>query len=311
MLTKKFIKKISIMASCLLVIQIIALYPKNNQENITKVTSSSTGIIYLLDSNNYVSRLDIVLNNSNSLKRSEEIINILTVNNSKNYHIRAGFKPIIPENTKVLDISIDKNVLLLNFSHELLNISADLEEKMIESIIYSLTSIDNIKSVKISVDGKPLKYLPHSKSILPEVLDRSFGINKEYNIRNITNINRTVVYNLAKYKDYVYYVPVTKYSNQDKEKIEIIIEELKSNNTINSNIISFLNKETKLINYNILDNSMVLNFNNSIFTDINSKTISEEVIYTINLSVADNYDASYVVYCVDDLILNNYPLLLG
>lgn len=311
MLTKKFIKKISILVSSILVVEIIALYPKSNETSITKVTTSNTGIVYLLDNNDYVSRLDIFFSSSNKEDRIKEIIDILTINNSKNYHIRNGFKPIIPENTKLLDIKIINDQVILNFSDDLLNITKEYEEKMIESIIYSMTSIDGINKVKININDKPLKYLPNSHKSLPEILDRDYGINKEFDINTISNVNKTVIYNLAKYDNYIYYVPVTKYSNKDKEKIEIIIEELKTRNTINSNIISFLNNKTKLINYNILDNSMILNFNDSIFTDINSKRIDEEVIYTINLSINENYNKDNVIYYVNDQVISNYSLDRG
>ena len=45
---------------------------------------------------------------------------------------------------------------------------------------------------------------------------------------------------------------------------------------------------------------MYLNFNENIFSDAEEKNILEEVIYTISLSVCDNYDVSGVVINVDD-----------
>ena len=44
---------------------------------------------------------------------------------------------------------------------------------------------------------------------------------------------------------------------------------------------------------------MIIDFNNYLFDDINSKTILEEVIYTISLSVRDNYDINTVVFKVN------------
>ena len=58
---------------------------------------------------------------------------------------------------------------------------------MIEAIVYSLTSLDNIKYVSIYVEGSILNKLPNSNKKLPTILDRSIGINKEYNI-NIEKI---------------------------------------------------------------------------------------------------------------------------
>ena len=311
MLKRKFLKKVWIAISCLIVIQIVAMFPKNDDKDFTIKPSSSTGIIYLLDDNNYVSRLEIMYNATKKEDLVREIISILTINSDKSVRIRSGFTPIIPENTELLDLKIEDEQVTLNFSKDILLIDEELEEKMIEAIVYSITSIDGINYVKLLVENQALEKLPHSSKKLPDVLDRSMGINKEYDIETLSNIKETTIYYLARNNDYTYYIPVTKYSNDTKEKIEIIIDELKSSSTYNTNLISYLNEETELINYELLDSSMILNFNDSILADINSNNIIEEVTYTINLSVQENYDVNNVIYYVDDQVNANYFLPRG
>ena len=60
--------------------------------------------------------------------------------------------------------------------------------------------------------------------------------------------------------------------------------------------MSFLNGNTKLLAVQELDNAITLDFNSFIFSDISEKTILEEVLYTISLSVGDNYDVESVVF---------------
>ena len=45
---------------------------------------------------------------------------------------------------------------------------------------------------------------------------------------------------------------------------------------------------------------MNLEFNSYIFNDIDEKNILEEVIYTICLSIGDNYDVEEVSFTVED-----------
>ena len=59
---------------------------------------------------------------------------------------------------------------------------------MIESIIYTLTSIDGIDKVIIKVEGEVLNKLPNSKTNIPTVLDKSYGINKSYDLSNLNDI---------------------------------------------------------------------------------------------------------------------------
>lgn len=305
MLKKKIFKRISIIIACLIVVELIILFPKSETDY--SLTSSNTnGIIYLLDDNNFVARLDIVYETTTTKGLIKEIIDILTINNKKSLKVRDGFYPLIPENTKLLDFDIKDDIVTLNFSNNLLNISKEFEEKMIEAIVYSVTSLKNINGVTIKVEDKLLEKLPHSSKKLPDVIDRDFKINKEYDIKTLNNIKETTIYYLAKKDNYLYYIPVTKYTNTNKEKIEIIIDELKSSSTYNTNLISYINEETKLINHEILDKSLILNFNDQILSDINSSNIIEEVTYAINLSVQENYDIDNIMYYINNNVIENY-----
>ena len=309
MLKIKLLKKIGIVLMCIIIIQVLRIYPKGTEVN--EIVEVNKGVIYLLDSNNYLSRLDIVYSSKNVPNTIKEMIDFLTIDNN-NSKIREGFHAIIPKNTKLLNISINDDNVTLNFSNDFLNVSSELEEKMIEAIVFTVTSIESINSVTIKVDNVTLNKLPHSAKKVPEVIDRSFKINKIYNVSSLDNIKSVTVYYPASYEDYFYYVPVTSYTNSDKEKIEIIISELKSSNTYNSNLVSYLNSETQLISYELLDKSLLLNFNESILGDIVSNNIIEEVTYAINLSVNESYnDVDSVMYYVNDNMLDTYFLLLG
>ena len=304
MLKTKIVKKVGIILSAILVIFIITIFPKEKDISIIHKAKNELGIIYLLDNNDYVARLNIVFNSFETKELIEEIISTLTINNPNSKKLRDGFKAIIPENTKLLNCEINDENVLLNFSKEFLNISESLEEKMIEAIVYSLTSLKDISSVTIKVENNLLEKLPNSNKVLPTMLDRTIKINKDYDISTINEIKSTTIYHLAKYKDFIYYVPVTKINNEKREKIEIIVEELKSSSTYNTNLINYINEETSLSNYEILDNSLVLNFENPILKDINSKTLTEEVTYAISLSVQDNYNIDNIIYYINDLPVN-------
>ena len=69
--------------------------------------------------------------------------------------------------------------------------------------------------------------------------------------------------------------------------------------------MSYLNSNTKLLEISESVDSLDLVFNSYIFSDVDEKEILEEVIYTISLSVKDNYDVIYGSYSLkkEDLIL--------
>ena len=96
-----------------------------------------------------------------------------------------------------------------------------------------------------------------------------------------------------------YYIPVTKYLNSNDEKIKIIVDELTSNISYESNLISYLNYNAKLIDYSFDKDQLDLNFNEYLFDNENNKKVLEEVIYSISYSVMDNYNVDKVNFFVN------------
>ena len=310
MLKKISIRKLMVTTLTLFILTLIYLIPDSatnkslniKNDDIEYIYSNNLDVIYLLDSNDYIARTKITMNESKDINNKiNEIIEGLTIDGSKSNIIPNGFRSLIPAETKILDMNIEDKILTINFSKEILEVNEQYEEKMIEAIIYSLTSLDEIDKIIIKVEGKQLEKLPKTNKILPPILDKSYGINKVYNITNTKDIDSFTLYYVNTYNNNSYYVPVTKYINNDnQDKIKVIIEQLSSAPIYESNLMSFLDINTKLLDYQLEENSIKLNFNNAILSDVTNSNILEEVIYTISLSLNDNYNIKDVIFCVDN-----------
>lgn len=300
MLKKISIKKISLASIALFALLLMYIIPKNdeklktNQELKYVDTQTTYSPIFLIDKNNYVSLTNVATSHTKIEEKAQELLKILIQGNDSS-KLPNGFKAIIPADTKINSIKYEKGLIKVDFSDDLLEIEENLEEKMIEAIVYTLTSIDDVNKVIIYVDGEILTKLPKTKINLPSTLDRKFGINKEYEFTSTTNINSITTYYVNRINNNYYYVPVTKYLNDDREKITIVIDELTTNFNHNNNLMSFLNENTKLVSANVKDNILNLEFNSYIFEDDVKREVLEEVIYTICLSAYDNYDVKEVV----------------
>ncbi|MGM9850051.1 MAG: GerMN domain-containing protein [Bacilli bacterium] len=307
MLRKIYLKKILISISALLALFLIYLIPTENRElkniksEVTYIDSSvETNNIYLLDSHNMVSLTNIMVSGEDIETKAKDLIESLIQGSTKEDQIPNGFKSIIPDETKILNLKLENNILKIDFSKDILNIKKELEEKMIEALTYTLTSIDGIDGIIIYVEGNLLNKLPQTNINLPSTLDRNFGINKEYDITSSKDITSVTTYYVSKNNDEYYYVPVTKYLNDDREKIKIVIDELESSKMYNTNLMSFLNNNVKLLSVEQLEDTLTLNFNEYIYSNLDTKEILEEVIYTICLSIEDNYDVKQIVFNVND-----------
>lgn len=300
MIKTSSIRRISIATLALFLLLIIYFFPtKIETKNTLSYIKQNEMPIFLVDNMNYVARTSIIKNSKDLESQIYEILETLTENSKKSNYIRDGFKPLIPKNTKVLDISINEDTLTINFSKELLNVKLEDEEKMLETIIYSITEIKEIKKIIILVEKEKLEELPKSHKKLPKVLDKEYGINKLYTINSLKNTSKTTIYYLSKHKDYYYYVPVTKVSN-DNEKIKIIINELKTTPIYHTNLISYLLTSTNLSNYEILENSINLSFDNYLIANMKEENILEEVKYSIALSLRDTYNINEVIFNIQN-----------
>lgn len=310
MLKKMSMRKLMVATLTLFILMILYMMPDSiidksldiKNDNVEYVYSNSLDVIYLLDSNDYVARTKINVNKTDDVSsKAKELTEGLIIDGSKSNIIPNGFRSIIPSGTFILNLSLEDKILTIDFSKELLDINIEYEEKMIEAIVYTLTSIDGIDKVIIKVEGKKLTKLPKSGKLLPDILDKSYGINKVYDISSMHSIDSFTLYYVNSYNDNNYYVPVTKYINNDnQDKIKVIIEELSSAPIYESNLMSFLDVSTKLLDYELKEDTIKLNFNNAILSDVTSNNILEEVIYTISLAMDDNYGVEEVVFLVEN-----------
>ncbi|MBQ4634010.1 MAG: GerMN domain-containing protein [Bacilli bacterium] len=308
MLKRFSVKKILVSLSVLITLLIIYLIPTEPEVEFKQELSYSeenvlVNDIYLIDSYEYVALTNVGIIATSVESQAEEILNILIQGGPGENKIPNGFKAIINSETTINEIIYDNKILKIDLSKELFDTNKEYEIKVLEVLVYSLTSLDKVDGLEIYIDGKKLTELPISKIKLPDILDKTFGINKEYDISNLKDINQVTIYYLNKYNDNYYYVPVTKYLNDNREKVSIIIDEL-SNNKYQSGLMSFMNTNTELVETMLEADEVILNFNQSIYNDLDNKTILSEVVKTINLSIEANYKIENVVYNVDSEPIN-------
>lgn len=284
MIKRYAIKKIMVSTLGLILLLMFYFFPTKEELNSEIIKdNSSKQIVYLLDDDNYVSQVVTYFDTNSIEDNIKKRIDILKTGIN-------GFYPLLNNSIKLNNVKVDKDKVYLDFSSELLNINDYVKEYMIESITYSLTEINGINDIYITVNNNRVDFIEYP-------LNRNYGINKEYNINNLDHLNKTTVF-FSKTKDDInYYVPVTKVSNLSSDKIDIIIYELKSSINSQNNLNSYINDNLKLVNYNIEDNKMNLIFNNYIF---NNDKILESVSYEISSSIFENYDVNEITFNTED-----------
>ena len=75
-----------------------------------------------------------------------------------------------------------------------------------------------------------------------------------------------------------------------------------------TNLMTYLDTNAKLLNYEINDKTIKLDFDEFILSDITNNTILEEVVYTIGLSLCDELDLDTVIFLVNDEVITTFKL---
>ncbi len=297
MLREKILRKIYFTTLIVFVLFVTSSFTINkNISNIKVEYQTKLSSIYLLDDNNYLLKVNISVKDD-VMENIPIIINSLKQGN-KHY---SGLNGIIPHNTEINSIVINDGILDIDFSSELLALNENLWEKEIESIVFSLLNLDEVNGLRITVNKRALKELVKDKIQIDDVLDKKIGINKDYTITSMDNIQKVVLYYYEEKNNNRYYVPVTKYVNSHDDKIKIIIDNLKSNYLVKTNLMSYLNEKISIQNYELLNDTVTVSFSSII--DFSYDEPMEEVIYTIASSIIDSDIATKVIFMQDDHII--------
>ncbi len=266
----------------------------NNLQEVEYVSNLNTTHIYLLNKDNYLVSVDILIDKDSLENMALEILNNLYVTNKK----YSNLKGLIPSNTKINDITYKDKTLNIDFSHDLLSVNSKLEEKVIESIVYSLLEIDGVENIKIKIEGEDLEKLEKSNKSIPTLLDNTFGINKSYDINSMKDSVKVVLYYVFNDNDNSYYVPVTRFVNSKDDKVKIIIDSLKGNYYSNTNLSSYLSYKTDIKDFSLDDDILTITF-----SSLNNDNL-EEVTYSLASSIFDSLDIKKVIFEMDNQVID-------
>ena len=302
MIKSKAIRKIFVTTVTMFILLTVFSIPTLQEKNVVsvnlefeEVSSISTNSIYLMNKSGYLVKANILLDDNDLNGKVLKILNNLIRSESNKFS--NGLIGTIPDDVKVKEVICGSELVTIDFSKEFLDVDVSLERSMLQSIVYSILDIAGVKGVSILVEGVNFSKSSNTGEEYPLVFDKSIGINEQYNFNSRNNISSVVIYYLENIDDNLYYVPVTKYVNDERDKIKIIVEELTTSYIYEENLMSFLNSKTKLIDYREENDVLFLNFNEYLF-DSNDKVL-EEVIYSIGYSVFDCYNVSMVMFEVN------------
>ena len=199
--------------------------------------------VYLLDENKYLIPLSVEVSGKEYIV--DEIYKV--VSNLRDLEVE-GFHSVLEKDVKINKIDLNNGILNIDFSKEFLNYPIELEEKIIESLTFSVLDFKEIRGLTITIEGVKLEKMPQNGLVLPNVLDKNIGINKYHDMaHDYKGSDNVVVLYQKTIGGNTYYVPVTrKVIKEDNDTLTVM-------NALDTNIaiLSGLEKLDEIKNLNM------------------------------------------------------------
>lgn len=182
----------------------------NEPVDVIKQDTGENHRIYLVANDKTTVPLTVKTKKRNTIGENlKDLFNLLKTDSKANTN---SIKGIVPAETKVNAIEVFNDELILDVSEEFLNYEPTKEVNILESLVYTFSEFPSINMLSIYVNGEKLEKMPQKNTLVPDFLQKNFGINRTTkNAEELTNKNMFNIYYTKKYDDVSYLIPVTQY----------------------------------------------------------------------------------------------------
>ncbi|WP_027409511.1 GerMN domain-containing protein [Anoxybacteroides tepidamans] len=266
-----------------------------------KATETVKRELYLIDKNGFVVPQTLSLPKTDSV--AKQALEYLVQGGPVEEMLPNGFRAVLPADTRVLSVNLQKDgTIIADFSPEFAHYKPEDEKKILQAITWTLTQFDNVKKVKIRINGHDQSVMPVNGTPIEDGVSREDGINLDTSgVVDITNTHPVIVYFVAQQGEQTYYVPITRrIPNEQKDDIAAAISELIKGPTYGSGLVSGFQPDVQLVGQpTYKDGKVTLNFNDAIYGSNKKHVISEDVLNALVLSLTEQKGVESVAITVN------------
>ncbi|ANB60822.1 GerMN domain-containing protein [Anoxybacteroides amylolyticum] len=266
-----------------------------------KATETVKRELYFIDKNGFVVPQTLELPKTDAV--AKQALEYLVQGGPVTDMLPNGFRAVLPVDTRVLGVKIEKDgTIIADFSPEFAKYKPEDERKILEAITWTLTQFDNVKKVKIRINGHDQSVMPVNGTPIQDGMSRADGINIDTSgVVDITNTHPVVVYFVAQQGEKTYYVPVTRrIPNKETDDITATVNELVKGPTYGSGLVSDFQPDVQLVTKPSYENGKVtLNFNDAIYGSNKKHVISDHVLNALVLSLTEQKGVESVAIMVN------------
>lgn len=260
---------------------------KTTTANVSANLKTHKAEIYLIDKNGHVAPTFLELPQTTTV--AKQAIDYMVQGGPVSEILPNSFQAVLPPGTSTsLNLKPD-GTMVANFSKDFLNYDPKYETQILQAITWTLTQFNNVKRVQLEVNGKELTEMPKDKTpINGEGLTRADGINNDLgNVADVTGSQETTVYYLAQATSgKTYYVPVTERIGSSTDDLSSIVSSVINGPTQDTSLMSPFGADVNLVSAPVVKDGVVtLNFNDNLYTNAKMKTVNDQAVDVLALSL--------------------------
>jgi len=188
-----------------------------------------TASLYAVDGDGYVAPISVRLP-FDTTEVARKTLQYMVKGGPGDALLPAGFASLLPEGTEVVSLAVDaaSKTATIDFNEAFLGYEPEEERRILEGLVWAMTSFPTVEYVQLWVEGRPLKEMPAAGTPLDAPLSRKIGINVERASGvHFTRATPVTLYFLNETADgFTYYVPVTRLVEWTEDPARAAVEEL-------------------------------------------------------------------------------------
>ncbi|WP_158212351.1 GerMN domain-containing protein [Natranaerobius trueperi] len=190
-----------------------------------------------------------------------------------------NLSPPLPSETQVKGMTIDDGLARVNFTEELLDVQGEKEDKVLSSVIYTLTEFDSVDEVELMVGGEFIDTLPAGADVSSYLVRDGLNIEVTSQARAADSQDAVTLYFISNDKKYL--VPVTRYIPATDEIEGNAIYELMEGPSSESGLVSYISPELTVNNVSIEGSKIIIDVSNLSDDPESQEEALKQLYYTL------------------------------
>lgn len=196
-----------------------------------------------------------------------------------------GLLPVLPAGTEIIGMSINEGLAKVDFNQNILSYETERDEKaIVQSIVYTLTEFEAIDQVRLLVDGKEIKKLPHGTKVNQPLERENINLGLQLGEEEIPVV---VYYKTTSNGEDSLFVPVTKGINSLKADIKSVLTALVEGAPEDKGLYSELPAGVELNDVYVKDGVAYIDFSKEIENMPTNRLHQQSMVYELGFTLRE------------------------